>query len=504
MQRSRRIVLNTVSNIVLQCVSVGVSFVMMPLVLRYFGKEVFGINAYVAGIVLLFTFISSAISMSLMKFIPESLASGDYETFNGHVSTTLSVSLMVNVLVGGLIWAFPIYGVRLFDVPAHLQEVTRAVFAVLGIATMLKFPVPVINGIYYGLERFFVINCIQLIAVVAPVVAYCFVVSNQGSLAQYIGIVQCGSILVMVLSILMVFALLPCKLKWRPPTLVSLKRMFAFNLYLISNQAADTLLYSADKMILQKLMGVTAVADYHIARRTQSMAHAAISLPLSAIIPSLSAAYASGDTRYISRMNRVGTFLYAAFLVPPLATLFCLYDSFIQLWIGGDVAHIVLPGRLFLLTVIMALPFKVFSHCLVAHGRVRELGIAKVSYALLNIPLSIILASRIGLVGVVIPTVCYWLVVYPLVVGALAVPQQVGRGILSSFGLATCAVAMAWLARTCLFTTLSTSWLGFAARAVAVFVAFAVLYAGVALVWFLADIRELLGVRRQGGSGANA
>ena len=73
MQRSRRIVLNTVSNIVLQCVSVGVSFVMMPLVLRYFGKEVFGINAYVAGIVLLFTFISSAISMSLMKFIPESL-----------------------------------------------------------------------------------------------------------------------------------------------------------------------------------------------------------------------------------------------------------------------------------------------------------------------------------------------------------------------------------------------------------------------------------------------
>ena len=322
MQRSRRIILNTASNIVLQCVGVGVSFVMMPLVLRYFGKEVFGINAYVAGIVLLFTFVSSAISMSLMKFIPESLARGDYETFNRYVSTTLSVSLLVNMLVGGLIWTFPLYGIRLFSVPEHLQEVTRAVFMVLGIATVLKFPVPVINGIYYGVEKFFVINCVQLIAVLAPVLAYCYVVSNEGGLALYIGIVQSGSIVVMILSLLMVFALLPCTLRWCPPSLASLKRMFAFNLYLISNQAADTLLYSADKMILQKLMGVTAVADYHIARRTQSMAHAAISLPLSAIIPSLSAAYASGDTRYISRMNRVGTFLYAALLVPPLATLF--------------------------------------------------------------------------------------------------------------------------------------------------------------------------------------
>ncbi|MBT3191836.1 MAG: oligosaccharide flippase family protein [Verrucomicrobia bacterium] len=504
MKRSRRIVLNTASNIALQCVGVAVSFFMMPLVLRYFGKEIFGVNAYVASIVLLFTFVSSAISMSLMKFIPESLAKGDYETFNRYLSATLSVSFCVNVLVALLIGTFPMYGIRLFGIPPHLEELTRRVFVVMSIATLLQFPVPVINGIYYGLEKFVLRNLLQMLSVAINVLAYIVVASQEGSLVHYVMVMQGGVIITMLMATVFILPRLPCALRWVPPSWPLLKQTLSLNLYLISNQAADTLLYSTDKMILQKLMGATAVADYHIARRTQSMAHAAISLPLSAIVPSLSAAYASGDTAYIRRMNDVGSFLYAALLVPLLATLFCLYDGFIQLWVGPGFEHIVFPGRLFLLTVVMALPFKVFTHCLVAHARVKELGIAKVSYAVLNVPLSIFLASRIGLVGVVIPTVCYWLVVYPVVVGCLAWQQKAMKGILVSFGIAVCSLLLAWVIRGAAFPALPACWSEFIVKGAGIFVVLCCLYAGVAHVCFRRGIRELVSRRTSGRTDQEA
>lgn len=491
MKRSRRILLNTVSNAVLQCAGGGVSFVLMPLLLRYFGKEIFGVNAYIAGMALLFTFVSSSISMSLMRFVPDCLARQDFDAFHRFVAAAVLVSLCACVIVGVLFLTFPFYGMALFDIPEHLYSLTRRVFFVIGVAIILRFPMPVINGIYFGTEKFVVLNCIQMVSVLATIVAYLYVKATHGSLVQYTVCVQGGAVLSMLLSLLCLQPILPCRLKWKMPLLSTLRQTFAFNMYLISNQAADTLLYSVDKMILQKLMGAVAVADYHVARRTHALMQRVISLPLSAIIPSLSRAYASDDAGYIRMMNRVGSLLYGALLAPPLIVLFCMYDTFIALWVGDGFSRTVLAGRLFVLTIVAAVPLKVFSHCLVANGRVKALGVAKVSYALLNVPLSILLALRLGFIGVVIPSVAYWLMVHPVLIIVLAARQRMAKNILMNMALVAFLLPCAWLFAGIIPPYYSGTWLGFVLQGAILYGVVLCFYSGLASLFCLRDLRHV-------------
>ncbi len=499
MRRSWRIILNTVSNIALQFVNAGVLFFLMPLVLRYFGKELFGIHSYIAGIVLLCTFVSSAISVSLMKYIPESLSHGDEKMFSRHVSATAMFSFLTNSVSAILICAFPFYGFRVFGIPMHLREVAAQVFFVMGISTLLQCFLPVINGIYYGLELFVLRNGIQLIALLANVLAYFVVIARQGSLTQYVIISQLGAIISMVLAAALIFPRLPFRLRWNPVDWSFIRQTFSLNAFLISNQAADSLLYSADKMILQRIFGAVYVADYHVARKTHALIQSVISLPLLAIIPSVSHAYASGDDDYLKKMNHVGALLYCAVLVPPMVVLFCMYDSFILLWVGAGFDRAVLAGRLFVLTIIAVLPLKVFSHCLLANGRVKEIGIAKVSYAILNIPLSILMSLRFGFIGVVIPTVAYWLIVHPVVVIALAAQQRIARRIISNMAIVIVLLPVGWGLCGILCPSSPDSWLGFVLRAGMLYIAVFVLYCFVGCLPYCADIRSVCFARRRVG-----
>lgn len=430
MNRSRRIFFNIASNVALHGVGVGVSFLMIPLLLRYFGKEVFGLNAYVAGIVVLFTFVSSAISMSLIKFIPETLATQDYDAFNRHLSATIWFSALVNIPAGILIACFPYYGANLFDLPPHLVVLVRQIFAVVGAGVAFQFMLPVINGVYYGLEMFSLRNGIQLISVASNVLAYFVVVAWGGTLVHYVMIVQSGIILTMLVAACVLMRRLPCRLRWSPPGWTLVRQTLSMNLFLVANQAAHSLLYSADKIILQKMFGSISVAEYHVARQTDIMMQSIISLPLSAIMPSIASAYASGDSAYVKKMNHTGSLLYCVMMMPPLIVLFCLYEAFISLWVGDDFEFAVFAGRFFVVAVVAATPLKVFSHSLVANGRVKELGVAKVGYALINVPLSILCAMHFGFIGVVIPTVAYWLIVHPALLLWLASRQGLARHML--------------------------------------------------------------------------
>lgn len=438
MSRSRRIIINIASNVALHGVGVGVSFLMVPLLLHYFGKEVFGLNAYVAGIVLLFTFVSSAISMSLIKFVPETLATHDYDAFNRHLSATLWFSALANIPAGILIACFPYYGSNLFNLPPHLIGLVRQVFAVVGAGVAFQFMLPVINGVYYGLEMFALRNGIQLISVSSNVLGYFVVVAWGGTLMHYVMFVQSGIVLTMLVAFFVLIRRLPCRLKWSPPGSTLVRQTLSMNLFLVVNQAAHSLLYSADKVILQKMFGSISVAEYQVARQTDIMMQSIISLPLSAIMPSIASAYASGDGAYVKKVNYTGSLFYCAVMMPPLVVLFCMYEAFISLWVGGDFERTVLAGRLFVVAVVAATPLKVFSHSLVANGRVKELGVAKVGYALINVPLSIICAMRFGFIGVVIPTVAYWLLVHPALLLWLASRQGLARRMLVNMVLVLC------------------------------------------------------------------
>ena len=413
MSRKRTIVKNTLSNIIFLFLQASANFLLLPLVLNYFGKEVFGINAYILSILLIVNFFSFAFVMSFMKFLPDLVANGELKKLGELLSSTVFVSAILHLMLALILFIFPYYGLEWFNVPSHLQLLTKNVVQLVAIFLLLQFMNPIIDGVLFALEQFHLINKINLISIASLIIAYLYVANFDRTLVSYFFIIQSGLLAQMIIKGYFAIKRFPIKIAFFYPRLKNLKKVLNFNLFLIVNQVSDHLMYTTDKLILQKVLGASYVTYYHIAKTSFDLSHKFSSIPLAVIFPSLSAAFAKKDMQFIREMNTHGVVAYNLIVVPPLLSLFVLFDDFIKLWVGSGYEMTVLAGRLFILVLIISAPFKIFLHSLITKGRVKEFGWIRLIYSIINVFISYVLAIKIGIVGVVIPTVFNWLVVLP-------------------------------------------------------------------------------------------
>jgi O-antigen/teichoic acid export membrane protein len=413
MSRKKTIVKNTLSNLTFLFLQAATNFLLLPLVLNYFGKEIFGINAYILSLLLIVNFFSFAFIMSLMRFLPDLIANNELKDLRELLSSIILTSAILHFLLAAFLFIFSQYALEWFNVPSHLQALTKNVIQLVSIFLLLQFMNPVVDGILAGLEQFHLSNKINLISIISLVSAYLFVTNYNRTLVSYFFIIQCGIVTQMIIKCYFAVKKLPFKISLSMPRPKKLRKILKFNLFLIVNQVSDHLMYTTDKLILQKVLGASYVTYYHIAKTSYDISHKFSSIPLAVIFPGLSAAFATKDMQYIRKMNTHGVLTYNLIVVPPLLSLLILFDDFIHLWMGSGYETTVLAGRLFILVLIISAPFKIFLHSLITKGRVKEFGWVRIIYSIVNVFLSYFLAIKIGVIGVIIPTVFNWLVVLP-------------------------------------------------------------------------------------------
>ncbi len=413
MSRKKTIVKNTLSNLTFLFLQASTNFLLLPLVLNYFGKEIFGINAYILSILLIANFFSFAFAMSLMRFLPDLIATRELTKLSELISLTIFVSAILHLILALILLIFSYYGLEWFNVPSRLQILTKDVVQLVAIFLLLQFMNPIIDGILSGLEQFHLSNKINLISIASLVTAYWYVTTYNRTLVSYFFIIQSGLLTQMIIKGYFAIKRLPFKIKFCWPRLKNLKKALNFNLFLIVNQISDHLMYTTDKLILQKVLGASYVTYYQIAKTSFDLSNKFSSIPLAVIFPNLSGAFARKDMRFIRKMNTHGVIVYNLIVVPPLLCLFILFDDFIRLWVGSGYEMTVLAGRLFILVLIISAPFKIYLHSLISKGRVKEIGWIRLIYSIINVFISYALAIKIGMIGVIIPTVFNWLIVLP-------------------------------------------------------------------------------------------
>ncbi len=413
MSRVRKIFFNTASNILFQLFNMMATFIMMPLVLTYFGKEIFGINAYIVSLTAMFDVISFVVGMALMKYVPEYVAKGEFKKLNSLIVALLLLSFTQHLLIGALLFTFPYFGLDFFNIPPELQELTKNVMQLVGILIFIRFLTPISFGILTGLQKFHLKNIINSINSFSLIFAYLYVYHHKESLFYYVLIIQAGYVLVSYIQLFFAARKLPFKFVFEVPRLAEIKETIKYSTYLLSVKISLLLMYTTDRIIIQKTLGAVNVSIYHVAARINELSQRMLSLPMSAILPNLSDAFAKKEYKFINKTNVEGTWFYNLITIPALATLYTYLNDFINLWIGEGFELSINIGRWLVLTLMCTTTFKVFEHVLMAKPRVKELGWAVFVSSIANVIASYILSLHIGIWGVVIPTITYWLIIYP-------------------------------------------------------------------------------------------
>ncbi len=418
MGRKKTIIKNTLSNVIQSVSKVAVGFILAPLVLGYFGKEVFGIRSFIESIVIILNFFSYTIGLSLMKYVPEMISKKKHDSLNELIFAIIPISFVLFFILGVFLFTFPYFGLGWFNISEELQPLTKSIFQMVGIFTVLKFFGPVSYGLITGLNRFHLNNKILYLNLVGYIMAYFYVVYTNSDLFVFLLILQSFQLIVLIIRIYYLHKLIPFKLIPQFPKFETLKSTLGFNLYLIFNKISEQLMYTTDKLIIQKVMGSSSLSEYHFAARLNDMGSTILHLPLSALLPNLSEAFAKNDKNFIKKVNLFGAAIYGILVIPPLLTLYYFADDFIYLWLGdklGDgISNTIMATRLFIVAQLFVSTYRIIISSFTAKARVKEMGWVTFLYSLINVGLSYFLVQSMGIIGVVIPTVFFWVIVYPL------------------------------------------------------------------------------------------
>lgn len=99
---NKRIAKNTLSLYVRMLVIMAVSFFSFRLLLQELGQEDYGTYNVIGGVVVLFSFLSSALTQSTQRFLSYHLGRQDFESLRRVFSTSINVHFMISFIIVGL------------------------------------------------------------------------------------------------------------------------------------------------------------------------------------------------------------------------------------------------------------------------------------------------------------------------------------------------------------------------------------------------------------------
>jgi O-antigen/teichoic acid export membrane protein len=413
-ERYRRAGLTAGAAVVARGIATLSALIAAPLAIPYLGSERYGLWVTITSLAVVLAFMDFGIGNSLLTSIARSDGLQDRRLLNTTVATgtlllgAIGLALIPITLAG---YAFVDWA-SVFNVqdPVAREEVAPAVLA-FGLCFAISLPLTAIANVRYGLQQAYVNSAF---IAVGNIVGLGLLV---GAILLHLGLPWLV-IAFMSAPLLAGVANGTALLRERPqlaptpdrydPTVASALARSGLQFFIL--QLAMSVAFYADTLIAASVLGPVAAAEYAVAMLLFLVPAGAAAAALSPLWPAYAEASARGDHHWV-RATLGRSVLVAIALTAPLSLLiYALNPQIQEFWIGGTVtAPALLVLGMAAWTVLRAIGQAVAMFLNGLH-LLKVQVITAVLMAPLNLVLSVWLATRIGVEGVILGT----LIAYPI------------------------------------------------------------------------------------------
>jgi O-antigen/teichoic acid export membrane protein len=419
--RRGRVVKAVCSGAASRLLGAGVSFLTLPLTVRYLGAERYGVWATITTTVVWITLLDLGIANTLTNQVSRAYALDDKKSARRYFTTALTITVAVTALAviafGGVFHRIDC--VKLFNVsPAtSASEVKRTVMLAAALM-LLALPCNLGSKILAGYQELHFYNYATTAGAFAGLVGLSLGITLHVSMPTlYLMSLGC---LTYAAAAALLIAL------WRKPWLrpklsafdfPSARELLDSGSWFFLIQVAAVVVFSSDNLVVSHFLGASEVTPYSVTWRFAGLAAILQSLIFPALWPAYAEAYARRDYGWIRRTfaktmrGIVGLYVVCALLLVSFGRFA------IRIWAGQPAV----PGSYLLVAMavwIVINGFMTMESCLLAAlNRTRGQALLSVVAAAVNIALSLFLVRHFGALGVIGGTVLSYLLV-------LVVPQS--------------------------------------------------------------------------------
>ena len=387
-----------------------VGFFLSPLILHRLGDEAFSIWVLVFAITGYFGLLDFGIRASIVKHTASCIATNDREQLSRYLSTSLAFYAAVSAVVLLITIGGFFYLHRLFRIPVALLSSARILLLMSGATVAATFPLSVFAGALEGLQKFAWLHLGQVGVTLLRACWIAVVLLRGGSLLA-IGAVAVGmNLLSYLIFTILVFRALPVRLSVRHVDGKAWRQMAGYGVFVFAILGAEKLRFHSDALVIGAVLSSSVITSFSIAARLVEYSSYAVRSMSVIFTPMSSHFHALGDLGRLQKTLIVGNRASAFIIVPLCAALVILGKPIIESWVGAGYVSSYPILVLLIIPRTLYLAQSTSIRILLGMGKHRVLAAVLLLEGVMNVLLSLFLASRFGILGVAwgtaIPLAC--------------------------------------------------------------------------------------------------
>jgi O-antigen/teichoic acid export membrane protein len=409
-ERSVKTKKNILTSILIKCVSIAISFLLIPLSLNYLNPVKYGIWLTLTSVIGWFAFFDLGLGNGLRNKLAEALAKNDKELARTYISTSYAImSLTIGMVYLLFVLVFPFINWSfILNTPVDMnEEINRLIFIVFSFFC-LQFIIKLISMILKADQRSAISGGINTFAsLLSLIIVYVLTKTTHGSLLWLsIGISAAN----LISPLIATFWYFGTDYKHLIPSikyvkLSSAKDLMGLGFLFFIMQFAALILFSTDSFIIAQLYGPEEVTPYNIAFKYFSLVTMGFAIVTTPFWTAYTDAYHKQDFDWIRRITKKLAMFWVILAFGVIAMLL-FADTFYGIWIGNKIKIPFLLSATMACWVLISSWTSLFGNFLSGVGKIRLSLYHSFAMIIINIPLSIFLAKylNLGSAGVIIGT----------------------------------------------------------------------------------------------------
>jgi len=405
-ERLRRAFWTATTSALAKTINTLTVLISVPITLNYLGSERYGLWMTVTALVAFLGFADLGIGNVILNLVSEANGKDDVEAARKHITNAF---FMLSCIAAGLALLFVLIYPHIdweqffnLSSPIAKQEAGPAVVTFI-VCFLVNLPLSIIPRIQMSYQEGYLSSIWQAVGNLLGLAGLIVVVHLKAGVPWLVLVITGAPALGNLLNGIHLFGFLRPQLVPRRRDLDTLiaRQILAVGFLFLILQVTNAITYSADNIIIARVLGPEAVTDFAIPSRLFVVAYSVLYMFLAPLWPAYGEASARGDDSWAK--NTLVKAILATFVICSLFSLsmIVLGESILQVWTGSRVAFslplmIGLGAWMTLSAVISAIAL-----FLNAEGRIGF----QVKYALLTAVFAtlakVLLAGTVGLPGVV-------------------------------------------------------------------------------------------------------
>ena len=394
-----------------QVASIGLSFILVPLTLKYLGVSEYGIWITLVGVIEWFNFFDIGLGHGLRNKYAEARATNNLDDVKKYVSTTFFMMVIISVIIF-LLFLFSSIFIEWYQVlnaPKELELVLQTLIIYLVGMFCIRFIINIISVLLTA-DQNPAIPAIILLSGNALSLISVYVLTLRGETSLFaMGIcLYISQILPLIIAFIYFFS---TKYKTIFPTWESfskphIKQVLSLGIKFFLIQITALLLLQSNNIIIAHVCGLSEVTDFNIAFKYVNILFTVFMTLLTPLWSASTDAYARNDMEWIKKSyNRLNNIWMLLILVGII--MVTISPIFYNLWLKNKILPNIPLLSLLLLNVLFLMRSTLYRSFMNGVGKIKMQFVITLIQSIIHIPLAIILGKQFGVLGVVF-TMMIW------------------------------------------------------------------------------------------------